>query len=125
MFRKLKLKTRMILVLGLVSAVQTGLIGGFAWQYLSRSLDDQIGQRALMVAKTIAAMPGIINGIEQRDTAALQRLSEKLARTNEALFIVIGDANNIRLAHPNPDQHCRSLQKSDFRPGTGANRATV
>ncbi|PTY38290.1 histidine kinase [Saccharospirillum sp. MSK14-1] len=103
----------MILVLGLVSAAQTGLIGGFAWQYLSRSLDDQIGQRALMVAKTIAAMPGIINGIEQRDTAALQRLSKKLARTNEALFIVIGDANNIRLAHPNPDRIGHSMADDD------------
>ncbi|MDB2449097.1 sensor histidine kinase, partial [bacterium] len=58
----------MILVLGLVSAIQTGLIGGFAWQYLSRSLDDQIGQRALMVAKTVAAMPSVIEGIERRDT---------------------------------------------------------
>lgn len=117
MFRKLKLKTRMILVLGLVSAVQTGFIGGFAWQYLSRSLDDQIGQRALMVAKTVAAMPGIINGIEQRDSITLQRLSEKLARTNEALFIVIGDANNIRLAHPNPDRIGHSMADDDGDSG--------
>jgi len=112
-FKKLKLKTRMILVLGLVSAIQTGLIGGFAWQYLSHSLDEQIGQRALMVAKTVAAMPGVINGIEQRDSTALQRLSDKLARTNEALFIVIGDANNIRLAHPNPDRIGYSMADDD------------
>lgn len=112
-FKKLKLKTRMILVLGLVSAAQTGLIGGFAWQYLSRSLDDQIGQRALMVAKTIAAMPSIIQGIETRDTDRLQRLSAKLTRTNEALFIVIGDANNLRLAHPNPDRLGHSMADDD------------
>ena len=104
MLKKLKLKTRMILVLGLVSAVQTGLIGGFAWYYLSDSLDEEIGQRALMVAKTIAAMPEIITGVQQRDTESLQTLSHKLAATNEALFIVIGDHNSIRLAHPNPER---------------------
>lgn len=120
MFKKLKLKTRMILVLGLVSAIQTGLIGGFAWQYLSRSLDDQIGQRALMVAKTVAAMPSVIEGIERRDTGQLQQLSQKLATTNEALFIVIGDANNIRLAHPNPDRIGHSMADDDGDDGNTA-----
>ncbi|WP_108125887.1 ATP-binding protein [Saccharospirillum mangrovi] len=107
----------MILALGLVSAVQTGVIGGFAWQYLSQSLDEQIGQRALMVAKTIAAMPTVISGIEQRDTDQLQQLSLKLAETNEALFIVIGDANNIRLAHPNPERIGHSMADDDGDKG--------
>ncbi|MEX0624368.1 MAG: sensor histidine kinase, partial [Saccharospirillum sp.] len=100
MFKRLKLKTRMILVLGLVSAIQTGIIGGFAWYYLTASLDDQIGQRALNVAKTIAATPDIIRGVQMRDVETLNQLSQKLANTNDALFIVIGDHNSIRLAHP-------------------------
>jgi len=116
--KKLKLKTRMILVLGLVSAVQTGLIGGFAWYYLSDSLDEEIGQRALMVAKTIAAMPEIITGVQQRDVDSLQALSQKLAATNEALFIVIGDHNAIRLAHPNPERLGHSM--ADDEGDTGA-----
>lgn len=120
MFKKLKLKTRMILVLGLVSAIQTGLIGGFAGYYLSNALDDQIGQRALMVAKTIAAMPSIVHGIEQRDTASLQALSLRLARTNEALFIVIGDAQGIRLAHPDPDRIGHSMADDDGDIGAPA-----
>lgn len=47
----------MILTLGLLGALQTMLIGGFAGYYLSDSLYDEIGQRALMVAKTVAATP--------------------------------------------------------------------
>lgn len=119
-FKKLKLKTRMILVLGLVSAIQTGLIGGFAGYYLSEALYDQIGQRALMVAKTVAAMPTIVKGIEQRDTATLQALSQRLARTNEALFIVIGDARGIRLAHPDPDRIGHSMADDDGDTGAPA-----
>lgn len=118
MFKRLKLKTRMILVLGLVSAIQTGIIGGFAWYYLSASLDEQIGQRALNVAKTIAATPDIIRGVQARDVESLNQLSQKLASTNDALFIVIGDHNSIRLAHPNPERLGHSMADDDGDDGS-------
>lgn len=117
-FKRFKLKTRMILVLGLVSAVQTGLIGAFAGYYLSDALNEEIGQRALMVAKTVAAMPAVVRGVEQRDSALLQRLSAQLATTNEALFIVIGDAQGIRLAHPDPTRIGHSMADDDGDKGT-------
>lgn len=100
LMRKLKLKTRMILTLGLLGALQTTLIGGFAGYYLSNSLYEEIGQRALMVAKTVAASPAIIDGIRSRDVPGLNALARRLAQTNQALFIVIGDDQAIRLAHP-------------------------
>lgn len=113
MLHKLKLKTRMILTLGLVSALQTGLIGAFAGYYLSESLYDEIGQRALMVAKTVAASPAVIAGIQQRDITRLNDLAGRLASTNEALFIVIGDHNGIRLAHPDPGRIGHSMADDD------------
>ncbi len=119
-FRKLPLKTRMIILLGLVSALQTGLIGGFAGYYLSDSLYDEIGQRALMVSKTLAGMPAIIQGVKERDTPTLQALTERLAKTNEALFIVIGDHQAIRLAHPDPERLGHSMADDDGDRGTPA-----
>tara|TARA_R100000322_G_scaffold132674_4_gene88589 strand:+ start:1467 stop:3089 length:1623 start_codon:yes stop_codon:yes gene_type:complete len=115
--RKLKLKTRMILALGLVGALQTGLIGGFAGYYLSESLYDEIGQRALMVAKTVATVPDVIEGVQDRDSDALMALSGRLAATNEALFIVIGDQNGMRLAHPDPARIGRSMAEDDDDKG--------
>lgn len=112
-FRKTKLKTRMILTLGLLGALQTVLIGGFAGFYLSDSLYDEIGQRALMVAKTVAATPAVIEGVRERDIHGLNRLAERLAETNEALFIVIGDAEAIRLAHPDPSRIGHSMGDDD------------
>ena len=113
MFRKTKLKTRMILTLGFVSAAQTILIGVFAGYYLSDSLFDEIGQRALMVSKTIAAAPSVIEGVRERDIGELNRLADRLTRTNEALFIVIGDHYGIRLAHPTMDRIGRSMADDD------------
>jgi two-component system CitB family sensor kinase len=99
----------MILTLGLVSVLQTVFIGVFAGYYLSESLYNEIGQRALMVAKTIAASPAVIRGIQQRNLDDLNTLTHTLAQTNEALFIVIGDHDAIRLAHPLPERIGRSM----------------
>ncbi len=112
-YSKLKLKTRMILVLGLVSALQTALIGGFAGYYLSDALYDEIGQRALMVSRTVAALPSVIEGVKSRDSDRLLALSARLTATNEALFIVIGDHQGIRLAHPDVSRVGASMADDD------------
>ncbi|RDL45069.1 sensor histidine kinase [Marinomonas piezotolerans] len=100
--RGLKLKTRMTLILGLIALLQTGFVGVFALNYLSESLEEQVAERALNVAKTIAAMPEIIEAVERGDTGYLQPVSLKLAETTNARFVVIGDRLGIRLAHPTP-----------------------
>lgn len=111
--RKTKLKTRMILTLGLLGTLQTVLIGSFAGYYLSESLYEEIGERALMVAKTVAATPAVINGVHTRDIPALNQLARRLADTNKALFIVIGDHQAIRLAHPDPNRIGYSMGDDD------------
>ncbi|TNE73981.1 MAG: sensor histidine kinase [Gammaproteobacteria bacterium] len=118
--RKTKLKTRMILTLGFLGAFQTILIGGFAGYYLSDSLYDEIARRALMVAKTVAATPAVINGIRSRDIPDLNRLAARLADTNEALFIVIGDHEAIRLAHPDTSRIGFSMADDDGDDGREA-----
>jgi two-component system CitB family sensor kinase len=90
----------MILVFGLVVLIQSGLIGLFAVTTLKQSLHDQIAQRALHVAKTIAAMPQVIEAIESKQVETLPQLALTMANKNDALFVVIGDRKGIRLAHP-------------------------
>ncbi|SEQ02032.1 PAS domain S-box-containing protein [Amphritea atlantica] len=114
---QLKLKQRMILILGVMALIQTGFIGLFALHYLERSLDEQIGQRALDVAKTIAAMPQVIESVEQRDSHYLQPLSLALADTTRARFVVIGDSNGIRLAHPKVEKIGHSMADDDGDTG--------
>lgn len=113
LLNRLKLKSRMILILGLMALVQTGFIGLFAVHYLHQSLDEQIGQRALHVAKTIAALPTIVEAVERRDSTYLQPVSLLLAEKTQARFVVIGDSDAIRLAHPNPDKLGLSMADDD------------
>ncbi|MCV2403549.1 sensor histidine kinase [Marinomonas sp. C2222] len=112
-FRRLKLKGRMILILGLMALIQTGFIGAFAVHYLHQSLEEQIGQKALDVAKTIAATPQIVTAVEQGDSEYLQPISLNLARETQARFVVIGDREGIRLAHPNPNRIGHSMSDDE------------
>ncbi|WP_210394832.1 ATP-binding protein [Motiliproteus sediminis] len=126
--RRLQLKTRMVLILGLMALLQTGLLGLFALHYLNLSLDEQMGERALHVAKTIAAMPEIVAAVEHKDSDKLQPIAKHLASTTQALFVVIGDRSGSRLAHPNPAMlggDMSSDDDDDISPTLSQGRAQV
>ncbi|MCL6414411.1 sensor histidine kinase [Aestuariirhabdus sp. Z084] len=103
----------MVLVLGLIALLPTSLIGAFALHYISVSLEDQIGQRALDVAKTIALAPEVIAGVQDRDSQKLQPMSLVFAEGTGARFVVIGDRDGVRLAHPNTRRIGRSMIDDD------------
>lgn len=111
--KRIKLKGQMMIIIGLVALIQTSFIGLFAIHYLKQSLDDQIGQQALNVANTIASMPEIIQAVKKRDTPFLQPLSLQLAANIQARFVVIGDRQGIRIAHPNPQKIGFSMEDDE------------
>jgi len=127
-FRKLKLKSRMMVILGLMALLQTSMLGLFALQYLNQSLNDEIGVRALHVAKTIAAMPEVAHAVKLSDTNYLQPLSLTLAQQTHARFVVIGDAAGLRLAHPNTAKLGASMMDDDndeISPTLSQGRAVI
>lgn len=111
--RHLRLKWRMVLILGVIAILQTGMLGHFAIRYLDSVLDKQIGQQAMRVALAIAASPDVIRAVEAKDSGFLQPLSYKLAHSAEARFVVFGDKDGIRLAHPFPHMIGKSMADDD------------
>ena len=68
-------------------------------------LEDQIGKKALALSKTISLMPQIVNLVEIDDRMGqLQPIVEGIKKEIDAEFIVIGDANSMRLTHPKVDR---------------------
>ncbi|KEI70270.1 histidine kinase [Endozoicomonas elysicola] len=118
--RIVKLKTRMILILGVMVLIQTGLVGGFALTYLSQALDEQMAQKAMHVANTISDIPSVQRAVTERDSNFLHPLSLKLAEKNGARYVVIADHLGIRLAHPDIDAIGLSMldDEPDERPLT-------
>lgn len=111
--RRLKLKQRMVLILGVIAILQTGTLGYFAINYLDRVLNEQIGQQAMRVAMTIAAMPDVVEAVSKENSTFLQPLSVALARSAQARFVVFGNEVGIRLAHPLPDRLGKSMADDD------------
>jgi two-component system CitB family sensor kinase len=101
---RLSLATQ-ILVFQLAIVLAAMILGAAASIWVVRSqLDERYEQRALSVAKSVAAMPSVGEALQGPDPArTLQPLAEGIRQASGASFIVITDARGIRYSHPNPN----------------------
>ncbi|HWC24431.1 MAG TPA: sensor histidine kinase [Flexivirga sp.] len=93
----------MMLQVAVVAAlgVVTLLVAGF---FLRSTLQHQYEQRALSVARTIAADPGLGDLVARGDQPKVASAAAAQERSTHALFVVITNDRGVRLAHPNPDE---------------------
>ena len=77
------------------------LIGASFYFTMSKSIEQQIGNRALNIAVTTANRPDIIAGFENDDPSIiLQPVAETVRNLSGAEYVVIGNHEGIRYAHP-------------------------
>ncbi|AQP37214.1 ATPase [Vibrio anguillarum] len=93
--------------------IQLLLVAGFFHQTLSETLQDQISTKALIQAREIATDPNLIALIQQNRLTEVQTKIDRLQRISDANFIVIGDANGIRIAHPDERKIGLPMQGGD------------
>lgn len=111
--KRFGIQNRMILALCLMALLQTVLLGGYALWHLAASVEEEIGHRALQLAKAVALLPTVIDAVERKDSATLMPFIEKIRATGDARFIVVGDADGIRLAHPLPNRIGKAMVGDD------------
>ncbi|MDP5276220.1 ATP-binding protein [Chengkuizengella axinellae] len=99
--KPLKLQTKMaLLILTLLVFVILILSSVFAY-FISNSLEDQIGNRALNIAKTVAIMPEVNRGFKLEDPSTIiQPLAEEVRIQTGAEFVVVGNIDSVRYSHP-------------------------
>ncbi|MGB0733684.1 MAG: PAS domain-containing protein [Pontibacterium sp.] len=112
-FQTLKLRTRMVIILGMMALAQTGVIGAFAIQYLTYALEEQVASQSLNLAHTLANTPHVIKAVRNKDSDFLQPYSLRIADAAGARFIVFGDNQAQRLSHPNVDRLGKSMGDDD------------
>jgi len=97
--------TRQLLLLqiGVVSALVVVGFGLVAW-LLNGNLESQYKQRALAVARAVAADPGLGEEVRADHQPAVQQTALRQGVATKALFVVVTDARGIRLAHPDATQ---------------------
>lgn len=109
----LRLRTQVLLLQIVIITLTLGVAFAVFGYVSDRRLNDQYGQRALAIARTIAADPVVREEVaryapgtvtpEQHDQLAagpLERIAIDTTQRTGALFVVITDDVGIRLAHP-------------------------
>lgn len=95
-------------VLIAVLVVAIGLLGAYA--QAQRAGDQQAIARALAVARTVAATPGVVAAVQGPDpSAALQPYAERVRVESGTDFVVVMSRAGIRYTHPDPAQIGRTF----------------
>src|SRR4051812_39270419 len=77
------------------------VIGISFYFIISHAIERQIGERALSIAITTAERPDIIAGFQAGNpTEVLQPIASAIRERTGAEYVVIGNKDGIRYAHP-------------------------
>ncbi len=100
----------------LILFTSTVVMLGMSW-YLTDITEErlhyQVGQRALIQAMQISAMPELVEAVQKRDLARIKELIDPMRSFSDATYITVGDANGQRLYHVNPDEIGKSMEGGD------------
>lgn len=116
----------------LIAAISILIIGIFIifslflHHFVSGMIEDQVGKRALGLAKTVADMPEIQNAFELDDPAVvIQQLVEPIRKETGAEFIVVGNREGIRYSHPYTDRIGKKMVGGDNEPALKEGKSYV
>jgi two-component system, CitB family, sensor kinase len=107
---RLSLQTRMVLIQAGIIVLVAGLIVAAVATVLENLVEQQAGERALGIARTVAMLPDILDAFVAQDPAqTIDPLAEAMRQASGVSFIVVSNRNMIRYSHPNPELIGRSL----------------
>ena len=124
--KKASLQTRMILLVSLLVLLLVLIASGIYTAIIGDILEQQIGQRALQMAETVARIPLVQEQIvKPHAEGRLQDLAEKIRLETGAEFIVIGNKDGIRYSHPFPDRLGKQMVGGDNAPALQRGEAYI
>lgn len=102
---KRSFRLQVMLLVGLLLAGMLLAQGAYLNHRKAEIISQQMGERALAVAKTVASMPQIINAFAIPDPSfIIQPLAERIRQETGARYVVVGNARSIRYSHPVPER---------------------
>ncbi|WP_228548244.1 ATP-binding protein [Sporosarcina obsidiansis] len=108
------LHMKMIGLIGALVVAIIVLIGGFMDFFVTDTLETQIGERALSVATSVSLVPEIRAAFHADDPSSIiQPIVHQIQKQTDAEFIVVGNQQEIRYAHPNPDRIGKKMVGED------------
>lgn len=124
--RKLKLQTRMILLVLILIVIVVAEMAITFYIGLVSTIEEQTGERALNVAKTLAGMPDIRKAFSSDEPwTVIQPIAERVRRETGAQYVVVGNRQGIRYSHPIPERIGRKMEGGDNGPALEHGRSYI
>jgi len=102
---KRSFRLQVMLLVGVLVAVMLLAQGTHLNLRLAETVSYQMGQRALAVAKTVAAMPEIVDAFSTPNPSLIiQPIAERVRQETGARYVVVGNAQTVRYSHPVPER---------------------
>lgn len=113
-YRKIKFQTRVTLLINVLIFIIFIALSIYFHFMTSQNIREEVGNKALAVAESLATSPSIIEAFdEENPTASIQDYTNKVQQKVDAQFIVVGDRNEIRIAHPIPNRIGKKMVGDD------------
>lgn len=107
-------QTRMILLITALILLIISAMGFIFSSIITSSMEEQIGKRALSVAKITANDPELRAAFQMPNPSLLiQPIAENVRKQTEAEFVVVGNRDGIRYAHPLVDRIGKEMVGGD------------
>lgn len=108
------LKLKMIVLIGVLIVTSMTVIGLFIDHFISSTLEVQLGKQALSVAESVAHIPELALAFAHEDPAAIiNPIAVSIQQATGAEFIVVGNKEEIRYAHPISEQIGKKMVGED------------
>ena len=102
--RAMSLRLQLLLLQAFIVCAVIVVTGGVAIGIQERIIRDQARERMVGVALSIARLPAILAAFATDDPAReIQPIAEVIRESSDLTYVVVTDAEGIRLSHPNPD----------------------
>jgi two-component system, CitB family, sensor kinase len=110
----LRLHHKLILLIGSLLFSVVIIMGAIFHDMEVKMIKEQIGQRALTLAETIASTPEVQKGFDSAEPSRIiQPFAENIRQKTGAEFIVVGNKEGIRYSHPIPERLGRKMVGGD------------
>ncbi|TFE23969.1 ATP-binding protein [Cohnella luojiensis] len=113
----MRLQTKLILLMCTLTFTLIVTMSLTFQQMWTSTYKNQVGSKALNLAKTVASIPELRKAFGDPDPSqTIQPLVEEIRKQTDAEFIVVGNRDEIRYAHPNPSRIGQTMVGGDNGP---------
>lgn len=112
-FSRRSFQNRIFLLILFTSTVVMLAMSWYLTNITKDRLHYQVGQRALIQAMQISAMPELVEAVQHNDLTRIKALIDPMRSFSDATYITVGDEKGQRLYHVNPDEIGKYMEGGD------------